>query len=75
VTDKAIEETADSGHGLVGTLAAGCPILPSTPALGKVKTVAGMEYIARRGELYLNLHTKGQMFFGDIRGQLIPVAK
>ncbi len=75
VTNKAIEETADSGHSLVGTLTAGCPILPSTPALGKVKTVAGMEYIARQGELYLNLHTKGQMYFGDLRGQLIPVAK
>jgi hypothetical protein len=37
--------------------------------------VAGMEYIARQGELYLNLHTKGQMYFGDLRGQLIPVAK
>ena len=34
-----------------------------------------MEYIARKGDLYFNLHTKGQMFFGDIRGQLIQVTR
>jgi hypothetical protein len=43
--------------------------------LGKVKTVAGMEYIARLGELYFNMHTKGHMFYGDLRGQLIPVTR
>ena len=46
--------------------------MPGNPLLGKVKTVAGMEYIARKGELYFNLHTKDQMFFGNIRGQIIP---
>ena len=29
-----------------------------------------METIANKGELYLNLHTTGQTFFGDIRGKL-----
>ena len=72
VTNKHIEITADSGHGVVGLITAGCPIIPTNPILGKVKTVAGMEYIARLGELYFNLHTKGQTFYGDIRGQLIP---
>jgi CHRD domain len=74
VTNKEIERTAASGHGVVGMLTAGCPTVPVNPALGKVKTVAGMEAIARRGELYFNLHTKGQVYFGDIRGQLMPVA-
>ena len=75
VTTAAIEATAAGGHGLVGAVTAGCPVVPDNPIFGKVKTVAGMEYIARKGELYFNLHTKGQMFFGDIRGQLIPMAR
>lgn len=41
--------------------------------LDRVKTVAGMATIAREGELYFNLHTTGQNFFGDIRGQLDAV--
>jgi len=32
-------------------------------------TIAGLEYIARQSELYFNLHTAGQVYFGDIRGQ------
>jgi hypothetical protein len=75
VTNKLVEDTANSGHGLLGFMTAGCPVYPANPIFGKVKTVAGMEYIARLGELYFNLHTKGQVFYGDIRGQLIPVAK
>jgi hypothetical protein len=73
VTNETIERTASSGHGVIGAVTAGCPIVPANPALGKVKTVAGMEYIARRGELYFNLHTKGQVYFGDLRGQLVPL--
>jgi hypothetical protein len=42
-------------------------------AQDRVKTIAGMALIAEQGELYYNLHTKGQTFFGDIRGQLTPV--
>jgi hypothetical protein len=34
-----------------------------------------MAYIAQQGELYFNLHTTGQTFFGDIRGQLYPMAE
>src|SRR5262249_11021954 len=75
VTNTAIEATAAGGHGVVGAVTAGCPVVPDNPLFGKVKTVAGMEYIARKGELYFNLHTKGQVFYGDIRGQLIPVPR
>jgi len=56
-------------HGLIGFATAGCPIMLGRP-LDRVKTVAGMATIAREGELYFNLHTTGQNFFGDIRGQL-----
>ena len=61
----------EHGHGLVGAFTAGCPIVLANP-LDRVVTVAGMAQIAFERELYFNLHTKGQTFFGDIRGQLHP---
>lgn len=72
ITNEDIEAVLDHGEGLVGAFTAGCPIVTSVP-LDKVKTIAGMETIAREGELYFNLHTAGQTFFGDIRGQLHQV--
>ena len=72
ITNEDIEAVLDHGEGLVGAFTAGCPIVPSIP-LDKVKTIAGMEIIAREGEIYFNLHTAGQTFFGDIRGQLHQV--
>lgn len=72
ITNEDIVAVTEHGSGLVGALTAGCPIMMALPT-DKVKTVAGMETIAREGELYFNLHTHGQMFFGDIRGQLWPV--
>lgn len=71
VTNADIEKTSLSGHGVIGAFTRGCPIIPGLA--DKVKTIAGMEYIARQGELYFNLHTKGQTFYGDIRGQLHSV--
>lgn len=68
VTNEDIEAVVDHGHGLVAAFTAGCPIVPTIPN-DKVKTIAGMEIIARQGELYFNLHTTGQTYFGDIRGQ------
>ncbi len=50
----------------------GCPIA-SIPT-DKVKTIAGMQIIAQEGQIYFNLHTAGQTYFGDIRGQFSPVA-
>lgn len=74
VTDTLINETLAHGHGVVGEFTAGClvpsPTLKGKP--GKVATVAGMAQIGLQGELYFNLHTKGQTFYGDIRGQLHP---
>jgi hypothetical protein len=72
VHNEDIEHVVDHGHGFVGFLTAGCPIFPENP-VDRVRTIAGMETIAREGELYFNLHTKGQTFFGDIRGQLRPM--
>jgi hypothetical protein len=70
VTNEHIVKTTAAGHGLVGLITAGCPIVPGT--VDKVKTIAGMEHIARHSELYFNLHTKGQTFFGEMRGQIHP---
>ncbi|MEO0843871.1 MAG: CHRD domain-containing protein [Cyanobacteria bacterium J06643_5] len=66
-----IEKVSNSGQGIVGAFTAGCPIVPGIP--DNVKTIAGMKYIAQKGELYFNLHTKAQTFYGDIRGKLHPV--
>lgn len=63
-----IEAVLDSSEGLIGAFTAGCPIVPDFPN-DKAKTIGGLEYIARQGDLYFNLHTAGQVYFGDIRGQ------
>lgn len=57
------------GHGLVGALTAGCPIIQTIP-MDRHRTIAGMALIAEQGELYFNIHTAQQTFYGDIRGQL-----
>jgi hypothetical protein len=72
VTNEDIVNTASHSHGLVGAFTIGCPIILAVPN-DRVKTIAGMETIARQGQLYFNLHTKGQTFFGDIRGQFYLV--
>jgi hypothetical protein len=56
-------------HGPIGFFTGGCPILIGNP-LDRVKTIAGMAALAREGDLYFNLHTTSQNYYGDIRGQL-----
>ena len=63
---------ATHGHGIVGIGTAGCPIIAQVPS-DRHRTVAGMATVAAEGELYFNIHTKQQTFYGDIRGQLQPV--
>lgn len=72
LTNEDIEAVVAHSTGLIGIFTGGCPIVAALPT-DKVKTIAGMEYIARQGELYFNLHTAGQTYFGDIRGQLHQV--
>jgi hypothetical protein len=72
ITNEDIVAVLDHSHGVIGFLTAGCPILPAVPT-DRVVTVAGLAQIAAEGELYFNLHTKGQLYFGDIRGQLAPL--
>lgn len=73
-----IVKTVEHAHGALGAFTMGC-VIPS-PSLGslkptKVSTVAGMLQLALERELYFNLHTTGQTYFGDIRGQIHPVAQ
>jgi hypothetical protein len=79
IGNAAITNNTASGSGsLSGAFSRGC-IIPD-PSLGtagtstplKVSTIAGMAALAKQGGLYFNLHTTGQTYFGDIRGQLHP---
>ncbi|HVV86127.1 MAG TPA: CHRD domain-containing protein [Kofleriaceae bacterium] len=45
-----------------------CPVEAGWPLT--TKTIVGMEYLARRGLLYFNLHTKQHTYYGEVRGQL-----
>ena len=78
VKNEHLVHLVEHAHGAVGAFTAGC-IIPSA-SLGsakplKVSTIAGMLQLALEGELYFNLHTTGQTYFGDIRGQIHPVTK
>lgn len=78
IRNEHLVKTATSGHGPLATFTGGC-IIPS-PSLGsaaptKVSTVAGMARLALDGELYFNLHTTGQTYYGEMRGQLHPPQK
>jgi hypothetical protein len=72
VTNEDIVAAAQHGLNPIDAFTSGCPIVPAIPN-DKVKTIAGMQLIAEQGELYFNLHTKGQVYFGDIRGQFSAV--
>jgi hypothetical protein len=45
-----------------------CPVDIGLPT--QVKTISGLEYLARKGVLYFNLHTKAHTFYGEARGQI-----
>lgn len=46
----------------------GCPVEIGFPT--QVNTIAGLEYLASKGALYFNLHTKAHTYFGEMRGKL-----
>jgi hypothetical protein len=73
LTNADIEKVTAAAHGPVGSFTTGCPVVPGIP--GDTQTIASMEYIAQQGELYFNLHTKGQTFYGEMRGQLHQVER
>jgi hypothetical protein len=61
----------DMPKGLKPRLPEGCPV--DQGFLNQVKTIAGVEYLARQGVLYFNLHTKAHTFYGEMRGQIHAV--
>ncbi len=73
ITNEDIVAAASHGNSPIDAFTSGCPIVLDIPN-DKVKTIAGLELIAREGEIYFNLHTSGQTYFGDIRGQFHAVS-
>ena len=67
ITNADLEAVVENSAGLIGAFTGGCPIITTLPQ-DKAVTIGGLEYIAQQGELYINLHTHGQVYFGDIRG-------
>lgn len=72
VTNSDLEMVIETGEGLVGAFTAGCPIVAANPG-DRFTTIGGLAYVAAQGDLYFNLHTKAQTFYGDIRGAFRPV--
>lgn len=75
VDDAAIAGTLAHAEGMIGMATTGC-VVPGhdagDPSDVKASTVAGMAMLAAQGQIYFNLHTTGQTYFGDIRGQWWP---
>jgi hypothetical protein len=65
------EKPEHAGHILPTGLPEGCPVELGAPT--QVNTIAGLEYLARKGVLYFNLHTKAHTYYGEMRGMLLPV--
>jgi hypothetical protein len=70
LTNKNITYIKDMPKGLKPALPESCAAEFGLPA--QAMTVASMEYLARKGVLYFNLHTKANTFYGEMRGQIYP---
>jgi hypothetical protein len=68
LTNKNVTYVKDM-PGLKPSLPEGCPVDKGFP-LTQAKTIAGLEYLARKGVLYFNLHTKAHTYYGEMRGQI-----
>jgi hypothetical protein len=54
--------------GLKPALPESCPVEIGFPT--QSMTISALEYLARKGVLYFNLHTKANTFYGEVRGQI-----
>lgn len=68
VTNKNVVFVKDMPKGLKPSLPEGCPAELGLP--GQIKTLAGLEWLAKKGVLYFNLHTKAHTYYGEMRGQI-----
>jgi hypothetical protein len=70
LTNKNITFVKDM-PGLKPSVPESCPVDIGMPT--QAMTISAMEYLAHKGVLYFNLHTKTNMFYGEVRGQIHPV--
>lgn len=68
LTNKNITFIKHMPHGLKPSLPESCPVEPGFPT--QSMTISALEYLARKGVLYFNLHTKANTFYGEVRGQI-----
>jgi hypothetical protein len=76
LTNQDLVDNIAVAENAFGAFTRGCIIPSPNPefiAPTKTTTIAGMAHIAQEGELYFNLHTKGQTYYGDMRGQVYPL--
>ncbi|MBU8899113.1 CHRD domain-containing protein [Corallococcus sp. H22C18031201] len=67
LTNKNVRFVKDM-PGLKPSLPESCPSDIGLP--NQTRTLSGLEYLARKGVLYFNLHTKAHTYYGEMRGQL-----
>lgn len=71
LSNKNITYVKQMPQGLKPALPESCPaelgFLPT-----QAMTIANLEWLARKGVLYFNLHTKAHTFYGEMRGQIFP---
>jgi hypothetical protein len=68
LTNKNAVFVKDMPKGLKPSLPEGCPTELGIPS--QAKTLSGLEYLARKGVLYFNLHTQAHTYYGEMRGQI-----
>lgn len=70
LTNKNITFIKQMPRGLKPALPESCPVEIGFPT--QSMTLSALEYLARKGVLYFNLHTKANTFYGEVRGQIYP---
>lgn len=72
LSNKNITFIKQMPKGLKPALPESCPVEIGFPT--QSMTIAALEYLARKGVLYFNLHTKANTFYGEVRGQIYPAS-
>lgn len=67
LSNKNMIYVAQMPRGLKPASPDSCPLAPGAPL-----NLAALESLARQGGLYVDLHTKSAMFYGEVRGQVYP---
>jgi hypothetical protein len=68
LSNKNITFVKQMPHGLKPALPESCPVEIGFPT--QSMTISALEYLARKGVLYFNLHTKANTCYGEVRGQI-----